>query len=140
MKKTNFKLNEEICKAFDIEWYQVWVFDKLLYLPKPEEVKEMLAETNTEHAQYRRELYDCDDFSIALLAAQRTWAAKSGLYELPWAFFRVSGIRCRGMVIVHHWNMASTPNGIYFCESMSGVDRFWKFEGIDRDQIIMAHT
>ncbi len=139
MKKNNFQLNEEICKAFNLEWYHVWIFDRVLYLPTPEEIQKMLAETNTEHEQYRRELYDCDDFSAALLSAQKVWTAKNG-FDLPWAFYRVSGIKSRGRIIPHHWNMASTPNGIYFCESMSGVDRFWKFEGTDRDQIIMAHT
>lgn len=138
MKKTNFKLNDDICKAFNLEWYQVWIFDKWLYLPTPEEVQKMLADTNTEHAQYRRELYDCDDFSVALLAAQRVWTVKNG-YDTPWAFYRVAGNISRGRQVSHHWNMVSTSSGLYFCESMSGVDRFWKFESTEQDQIIMAH-
>ena len=139
MKESNFQQNAMICKTFDLEWYQVWIFDMMLILPTPEEVKRMLDETTTEHEQYKRELYDCDDFSVALLAAQKLWTSKNG-YNLPWAFYRVSGIRSRGMAIKHHWNMVSTTNGIYFCESMSGVDRLWKFESIEQDQIIMAHT
>jgi len=139
MKKSNFQLNAEICKIFDLEWYQVWIFDTMLYLPTPEEVKKMLGETQTENEQYRRELYDCDDFSLALLAAQKLWIVRKG-YDFPWAFYRVSGVRSRGMSINHHWNMVSTQDGIYFCESMSGVDRFWKFESTKKDQIIMAHT
>ena len=127
MKKSYSQLNNEICQAFNLEWYQVWIFDWMLYLPTPDEIQKMLDETTTEYETYRRELYDCDDFSVALLSAQKIWTAKNG-YDLPWAFYRVSGIRSRGMRIKHHWNMASTPNGIYFCESMSGVDRLWKFE------------
>lgn len=139
MKKDLFTVNDEICEAFDLKWYQVWIFDRALYYPIIEEVQKMLADTNTEHDQYRRELYDCDDFSLALLAAQRTWAVKNG-FTTPWAFFRVSGNMCRGMIVSHHWNMVLTQGGIWFCESMSGVDRLWKFEGTDRDQIIYAST
>jgi hypothetical protein len=139
MKKTNFKLNDEICKAFNLEWYQVWVTSPVLLDPPVEEVQRMLDETNVENEGYRRVLYDCDGFSVSLLAAQRLWVAKNN-YDLPWSFFRVLGNRCRGMDISHSWNMVSTQSGIYFCESMSGNDRIWKFEGVDRDQIYMAHT
>jgi len=139
MKKSNFQSNKEICETFNLEWYQVWIFDHMLYLPTPDEIKKMLEETNTEHRQYKREIYDCDDSSVALLSAQKIWTSDNG-FDLPWAFYRVSGVKSRGMAIKHHWNMASTPDGIYFCESMSGVDRLWKFESIDKDQIIMAHT
>jgi len=139
VKKTNFKLNDEICKAFNLEWYQVWITSPVVLYPPIEDVQRMLKETNVEIEQCRGTVYDCDAFSVALLSAQRLWVAKNN-YDLPWSFFRVLGNRCRGMIINHSWNMVRSQAGIYFCESMSGVDRQWKFEGTDRDQIIMAHT
>ena len=54
MKKNKFELNEEICEIFNLEWYQVWLFSNIFYLPTVEEVKKMLEETHAENAQYRR--------------------------------------------------------------------------------------
>ncbi len=139
MKSSNFQLNTKICEAFDLEWYQVWITSRVLLDPPVEEVQRMLEETEIENEQYRRSLYDCDGFSVGLLHAQRLWVAKND-YDIPWSFFRVLGNRCRGRILEHSWNMVSTQSGIYFCESMSGKDRLWKFESLKKDQIILAHT
>ncbi len=139
MKKSNFQLNSEICKAFDLEWYQVWITSRILYDPTVEEVRRMLEATDPEDNPARRAVYDCDAFSSHLLADQKLWVAENN-FNIPWSFFRVIGIRCRGVIMNHSWNMVSTQSGIYFCESMNYVDRLWKFESLDKDQIIMAHT
>jgi len=138
MKISNFKQNEDICGIFQLEWYCVWVFEKTLYLPTLDELKRMMEETHSEDRQYIPHLYDCDKSSLALLAAQQLWVVDNK-FQVPWAFYRVWGTRCRGRIINHHWNMAYTQDGIYFCESMDYVDRIWKFEDLDRDKIEFAH-
>ena len=140
MRISNFELNEKVCEAFGLKWYQCWVLDTTLWIPSVDEVKQMMKDAHGEDEQYYAQIYDCDDFSLALLLDCRKWvAARQDKYKFPWAMLRVSGNMARGMFMNHSWNLVLTQDGFYHCESMSGADRLWKHNP-EENKIIFAHT
>jgi len=56
---------------------QIYLLDHFYYLPKKEDVVELLKDTNVDKLKYLSELYDCDDFSIRLwgVTSQGKWAS-----------------------------------------------------------------
>ena len=140
MKITNFELNKKVCEAFSLKWYQCWVLDTTLWCPTVEEVRQMMKDSMAENEQYYSQVYDCDDFSLALLSDCRKWvAARPNKFRFPWAMFRTSGNMCRSLIMNHSWNLILTQSGFWHCESMMGADRLWEHNP-EENKIIFAHT
>lgn len=137
---TNFQLNDKVCKEFDLKWYQCWILATKLWIPEVDEVRQMQNESLAENEQYYTEIYDCDKFSLQLLADCHKWvAARQDKYNAQWAFMRVSGNMCRSLIMNHSWNLVLTRDGFWHCESMMGADRLWKHNP-EENRIIFAHT
>ena len=136
----NFALHKRVCGDFNLKWYQCWIKDKRLWVPKLEDIHAFLNDTSVEMEQYYSEIFDCDDFATCVLCECRKWVAERQFkYSAPWTLMSVSGTLCRGMVMSHTWNLCLTEDGFYHLESMMGADRLWKHNP-EENKIFLAHT
>jgi len=75
-KISNIKL-KQILKNYAKGNAQIYLLDHFYYLPKKEEVVELLKDTNVDKLKYLSEVYDCDDFAVRLwgVTSQGKWAS-----------------------------------------------------------------
>jgi hypothetical protein len=119
---TAVKIREQVKAIWPGIKFQ-WMTDEKFSIVPLQDIKNFLAQSDLDKAEFIDHKQDCDDFALQLHAEAKRYFVKNADLEKPLAFGEVFCTKFDRVTTPHNANMAICEEGIYLIEPQTDVIR-----------------